>query len=187
MNLRRGERVGAWLAVLALALILGSPMAFAQSGNGTISGTVRDASGAVVPGATVELRDEASSAVLKTTTDGSGVYFFNFVPVATYTLAVTNKGFKKYEQTGIHLAPSAALEESVTLQLGTQVETVEVKSSAVNLIPKETGGVMPTITASQIENTATIGRDALELLTLLPGVVGGTGIPGADQNGGYDG
>ena len=72
-NLRHGELVGVWLArrtlartairvsgllvVLGLALILGMPMAFAQQGKGRISGTVRDPSGAVIPGATVVLRN----------------------------------------------------------------------------------------------------------------------------------
>lgn len=178
-NMRRVELVGGLLAVVSLALILGSPVAFSQQGNGTVSGTVRDASGAVVPGASVELRNEASGTVLRTTSDSSGLYVINYVPVATYTLTVSSKGFKKSEQTGIHVAPSAALQEDATLQVGTQVETIEVKSTAVNLITKSSGGMAPTIGERQIQNTGTAGRDAMELLTLLPGVVGGTGIPGA--------
>jgi len=186
-NLRRGEVVSVWLAVLGLALILGSPLAFAQQGNGTVSGTVRDASGAVVPGASVVLRNEASGTELRTTSDTSGLFVLNYVPVATYTLTVSSKGFKKSEQTGIHVAPDAALQEDATLQVGTQVETIEVKSTAVNLIPKSSGGMTPTIGAAQIQNESTVGRNALELLNILPGVVGGTGIPGGTgQNGGYD-
>jgi len=116
-NLRRGEVVSVWLAVLGLALILGSPLAFAQQGNGTVSGTVRDASGAVVPGASVVLRNEASGTELRTTSDTSGLFVLNYVPVATYTLTVSSKGFKKSEQTGIHVAPDAALQEDATLQV----------------------------------------------------------------------
>ena len=176
---------GIWglLVVLGLALILGSPMAFAQQGNGTISGSVRDQSGAVVPGASVTLRNEASSAELKTTSDASGLYVFNYVSVATYTLTVSSKGFKTFEQTGIHVAPGSVLEENAALEVGTVQQTIEVTSSAVNLIPKSTGGQMPTLDATQIQNQSTIGRDALELLTLLPGVVGGTGTPGSISSG----
>jgi len=178
-NVRRVELAGGLLAMLGWALILGSPLAFAQQSNGTVSGTVRDASGAVIPGATVVLRNEASGTELKTTSNSSGVYVINYVPVATYTLTVSDQGFKKSEQTGIHVAPDVALQEDAILQVGTQVETVEVKSTAVNLIPKSSVGMTPTIGATQIQNTTTAGRDAMELLTLLPGVVGGTGIPGA--------
>jgi len=178
-----GTGVSGLLMVLSIALILGSPMGFAQQGNGTVSGTVRDASGAVVPGASVVLRNEASGTELKTTSDGSGLYVINYVPVATYTLRVSIKGFKESVQSGIHVAPDAALQEDATLQVGTQVETIEVKSTAVNLITKSSGGMAPTIGATQIQNTSTAGRDAMELLTLLPGVVGGTGIPGAPGSG----
>src|SRR5579859_4472341 len=99
-NLRRGELAGGLLAVLSLVLILSSPLAFAQQGNGSVSGTVRDVSGAVVPGASVVLRNEASGTELKTTSDASGVYAINYVPVATYTLTVSSQGFKKSVQTG---------------------------------------------------------------------------------------
>ncbi len=174
------------LMVLSIALILGSPLAFAQQGEGRISGTVRDSSGAVVPGASVVLHNEASGTELKTTSDPSGLFDFNYVPVATYTLRVSTQGFKESVLTGIHVAPGSVLQEDATLQVGTQVETVEVKGSAVDLIPKSTGGQMPTIGAAQIQNESTIGRDALELLTLLPGVVGGTGTPGS-ISGGFNG
>ena len=183
---RTAIRVSGLLAVLGLALILGLPMAFAQQGKGRLSGTVRDPSGAVIPGASVVLRNEASSAELKTTSDASGFYDFNYISVATYTLKVSTKGFKEYVLTGIHVAPGSVLQEDAPLQVGSQVETVEVTGSAVNLIPKSTGGQMPTIGEAQILNESTIGRDSLELLTLLPGVVGGTGTPGS-ISGGFNG
>jgi len=185
-NLRRGKLVAGVLAVLGLALIFGSPMAFAQEGVGRVSGTVRDTSGAVIPGASVVLHNEASGTELKTTSDASGLYNFNYIPVATYTLRVSTTGFKEYVLTGIHVAPGSVLQEDAALQVGTQVETVEVKGSVVNLIPKSTGGQMPTIGEAQIQNESTIGRDALELVTLLPGVVGGTGTPGS-VSGGFNG
>jgi hypothetical protein len=194
-NLWRIELAGVWLSrrslartanlvtglltVLGLALILNSPMAYGQGSEGRVSGTVRDASGAVIPGATVVLHNEASNAELKTSSDARGFYDFNYIAVATYTLKVSAQGFKESVLTGIHVAPGAILQEDAALQVGAQVEVIEVKGSAVNLIPKSTGGQIPVIGQAQIENESTIGRDSLELLTLLPGVVGGTGTPGS--------
>jgi len=201
INLRRGERVGerlarrtlartvtkvcGLLAVLGVALMLSSPMAFAQF-VGRISGTVLDPTGAVIPGANVVLRNDASGAELKGTTDAKGFYVIDYVPVATYTLTVTSTGFKKYVQTGLIVHPDTELTADAHLEVGTKVETVEVTGTAVNLIPKSTAALTPTITEHQIENTSTVGRDALELLTLLPGVVGSTGQPG-NISGGFNG
>jgi len=176
---RTATRVSGLLAVLGLALILGSPTAYAQVLGGRVSGTVVDPTGAVIPGASVALRNDASGAELRGTTDAKGFYVIDYVPVATYTLTVSSKGFKTYVQTNLILHPGAELSADAHLEVGTKVETVEVKGSAVNLIPKSTAALTPTIDASQIENTSTVGRDALELLTLLPGVVGGTGQPGS--------
>ncbi len=186
-NLRRAAiRVSGLLAVLGLALILGSPMAYAQDVGQRVSGTVVDPTGARIPGVKLVLRNDASGSELRTTTDPSGFYLFDYVPVATYTLTVSTTGFKTYVQTNIVIHAGSAVSADVTLQIGTKVETVEVTGTAVNLIPKSSGGVVPVIDQSQIENTSTIGRDALELLTLLPGVVGSTGAPG-NVAGGFNG
>jgi len=185
---RTAIRVFGVLAVLGLALILGSPMACAQTADrGRISGTVADQTGAVIPGANVALRNDASGAEFKTTTDTKGLYVYDYILPATYTLTVSSAGFKTFVQTNLTLHPGSALVIDAALQVGTKVETVEVKGTAVNLIPKSTAALTPTIEAAQIQNESTIGRDALELLTLLPGVVGGTGAPGANQNGGFSG
>ncbi|MGH9689223.1 MAG: carboxypeptidase-like regulatory domain-containing protein, partial [Candidatus Acidiferrales bacterium] len=138
-NLGRGKLAAGLLAALGLACILGSPMAFAQGSQGRISGTVRDATGAVIPGALVTLRNEASGTVLRTTADVSGLYDFNYIPAATYTLRVSTKGFKAYVLTGIHVAPGAVLEENAALHVGTQTQTVQVNGNAVDLIPKSSG------------------------------------------------
>jgi len=201
-NLRRGERldvrlarrtvarmairVSGLLAILGLALILGSPLAYAQEVGQRVSGTVVDATGARVPGAIVVLRNDATGVELKGKSDPSGFYSLEDIPAATYTMTVTAAGFKTYVQTNVAVHAGSATAADVTLQVGTKVETVEVKGTAVNMIPKSSGGMTPTISQSEIENTSTIGRDALELLTLLPGVVGSTGAPG-NVSGGFNG
>ncbi len=169
------------LAVVGLALVLGLPMAYAQDVGQRVSGSVMDPTGAKIPGATVALKNDASGATMKTTSDASGFYLIDYVPVATYTLTISATGFKTYVQTNVTIHPGTAVSADAKLEIGTKVETVEVKGTAVNLIPKSSGAMTPTIDQAQIQNESTIGRDSLELLTLLPGVVGGTGAPGVNN------
>ncbi len=165
------------LALMSLSAMMLAWPAFGAA-SGRVSGTVRDPSGAVIPGATVTLRNVATGTALKTSTDASGFYNFSYVAPATYTLSAASKGFKTYVRTGIVVTPGAVLSEDATLVVGAMVQTVQVKASAVNLIPTATGSETRTIGESEIQNLSTIGRNAMELLTLLPGVVSGTGIPG---------
>jgi hypothetical protein len=166
-----------WLVMASAACFLVASMAYAVS-SGRLSGTVRDPSGAVIPGADVVLRNTATGTSLKTTTDASGFYAISYIPPGTYTLTVTTKGFKTYVRTGLAVTPGAVEAADATLEVGTSVQTVRVQGSAVNLIPTSTGAETRTIGANEIQNLSTVGRNAMELLTLLPGVVGGTGIPG---------
>src|SRR3954453_11175447 len=89
------------IAALLFAVLAISPAAFAQSVTGQISGTVTDASGAVVAGAAVKLTHDLSQQTRHFTTDGNGSFsFFGIVPGA-YTLNITQPGFRAYDQKGI--------------------------------------------------------------------------------------
>ncbi len=165
------------LALLGLIGVFVASMTYAAS-SGRLSGTVRDPSGAVIPGASVVLRNVASGTTLRTSTDASGFYNISYILAGTYTLSVSSKGFKTYVRTGIVITPGAVEAADATLTVGTTVQTVQVKASAVNLIPTTSGSETRTIGANEIQNLSTVGRNAMELLTLLPGVVSGTGIPG---------
>jgi hypothetical protein len=172
ITINKWSGISGWLAVVLLVIGLGvsaSP-SFAQSA-GRVSGFVKDPSGAVIPGASVDLKDVATGLELRTTSDASGYYSIDPVPPKTYNLIVTTKGFKTYTQSGISVAPAARMSIDVTLQLGAQVQTVEVQGSAVNLVPTTTGAEVPVIGSKEIENLGTEGRNTMELLTLLPGVV----------------
>ena len=95
----------AW-AILAVALILSmATPALAQSGRGTISGLVKDASGSVVPGVTVTATNRGTNAVTTATTNADGLYSFRNLPIGTYAVNFTLPGFKPYTQEGIELAP----------------------------------------------------------------------------------
>src|SRR5450759_3596845 len=100
---------------LALVLLLGTSLAFAQSDLGSISGFVKDPSGAVVPKAQVSVKNEATGTERRTNTNESGFYVVTNIPPALYTVTAEASGFKKYETSRNKLDPSGALAIDVTL------------------------------------------------------------------------
>src|SRR5690349_4370175 len=74
--------------------------AFAQTGTSNITGTVRDTNGAVVPGATVTAKNEATNATQTQSTTDAGLYAFTSLPVGRYTITVEKSGFKTLQRTG---------------------------------------------------------------------------------------
>src|SRR5881392_893351 len=91
-------------AALASALFLRSDPTLAQVDAGTLLGTVRDQSGAIVPGTKVTLRDEGTSLVVTTTSGRDGSYIFTPIRIGTYTVEAEFQGFQKVRRTGIESA-----------------------------------------------------------------------------------
>jgi hypothetical protein len=118
---------------LAALLMLFATLTRAQD-QASITGTVTDASGAVVSGATVILQNPAKSASYKAVTNGLGAYtFVNVAPGPGYKLAVTASGFKSNVTTGIYLNVSATQTVNVKLTVGGAAETVEVSAASENV------------------------------------------------------
>jgi hypothetical protein len=155
---------------LTVAVVCLIGLAVAQTGSATLRGTVKDPTGAVVPGADVTLINEANRDTRMMPTDEQGGYFFAALRAGTYTLRVELPGFKSFEQSsfGINAAQAARLD--VSLQLGEQSEIVTV-TQAIDYIPTETAAKENTIQSAQIDNLSIISRSSLELLRILPGVV----------------
>lgn len=143
-------------------------MAMAQE-NATITGTVTDSKGAVIPNATISLLNTATKDVSTRTSNGAGVYNFQDLHIGSYTLTVTAPGFQKYTQTDITLNVAATVREDVSLSVGSESETVTVQADALHL-QTETNDVSDLITGRQIVKLATNGRNILSLTTLGTGV-----------------
>ncbi|HMG32675.1 MAG TPA: carboxypeptidase regulatory-like domain-containing protein [Blastocatellia bacterium] len=170
-----GERTSnLWFRTTAaclLLLIATASAAFAQTtGSATIRGVVKDPQGAVVGGAMVTLVNERTKSERKTSTSDVGVYVFSSLTPDSYTVTVENAGFKTAQQTGVVLAPSDTRGLDMSLEVGAAGEVITVQAAAVEQIQTETGAKENTINAKQIDNTSLIGRSALELLRILPGV-----------------
>jgi hypothetical protein len=162
-----------WAGVVRLlcALLLFSTTALGQaSTTATLRGTIQDSSGGVLPGASVTLTNEGTKAVQTAVADDRGQYLFGALFPATYELKVELSGFKTYERKGISLSPNDTRGIDVRLDVGQQSETVTVTAQQ-ELIQTETGAREGVLSAKQIDNLSVIGRSALELMRILPGVV----------------
>src|ERR1700704_2769766 len=99
----------AWFIRAALVFALACLALFAQSDLGSITGFVKDPTGAVIPNATVTVRNEATGSERKATTNEAGSFTVTNIPAGFYTVDVEAKGFKKFESTHNKLDPSATL------------------------------------------------------------------------------
>ena len=153
------------------ALLLTTAHAWAQgSTTGSIRGTVQDSTGGVLPGATITLTNTGTNAMQNAVSDGRGQFILGGIFPGTYDMKVELAGFKSYEQKAIAISPTDNRGIDVKLEVGAQSETVTVTSQA-EIIQTETGAREGLITAKQIDNLSIIGRSALELMRILPGVV----------------
>lgn len=141
----------------------------AQSIYGTLTGIVSDPSKAVVPGATLKLRDEQSGSLRDTTTNADGYYTFASVPPGAYELTVSAAGFELYKQTGIGLGGGDKLNVNVTMKVGSTSNTVVVTGSADLVVPVDSGEKSDRLTSKELENFIQLGSNAAEFIKIMPG------------------
>ena len=148
--------------------------ALASTG-GSISGTVKDPSGSVVPKAEINVRDAGTGAEYHTATDDRGFYILPVLPVGSYELDVKVPGFSPYQREDITLDANAALTLDVTLVVGGDRQTVSVSDFSLHIetISTQMGEV---ISGRQMTAVPLNGRSFTDLLSLQPGVAPATSI-----------
>ena len=109
-------------------LLLSAVSLFAQADRGSIAGTVTDNSGAIVPGVTLTLQNQATNLTYSATASDTGAYSFLNLPVGTYSLAATAKGFQRSQTTGIPVQVNQQARVDIRLQLGEVNQTIEVQA-----------------------------------------------------------
>ena len=126
------SHTGKWLLfpVVLIALLV-AQCALAQETTAGVQGTVKDPSGALVAGATVEVASPALIGGRKIQTDTAGNFRFAALPPGDYTLTVTSSGFRTYKQAGIALSAGRLPSIEVRLEVGTVAETIEVSGEAL--------------------------------------------------------
>ncbi|MGH9784632.1 MAG: carboxypeptidase-like regulatory domain-containing protein, partial [Terriglobia bacterium] len=141
---------------------------FGQGFSAAISGSVRDASGAVIPEATVTVRNTETGLSRTTETGVNGGYNLPALPVGAYELTVEKPGFRQLVRGGLTLAVAQEVVLNLTLEVGQVQQTVEVTGEApiVNTTTSSTSGL---ITEDQIKDMPLNGRSFEQLLTLNTG------------------
>ena len=164
------------IAGLMLIFAFCSLSLLGQTATGSISGTVTDASGAVVPKATVVLTDEATTSKRETISNNSGFFNFAAIPVGSYTVTISAKGFRSWEERTITMTQGNNLNiPSISLQVGSEKQEVMVVGNEVT-VPTDTGAISHTLNEHMITELAIQGRDAAELMKIMPGMGNATGL-----------
>src|SRR5262245_5328176 len=116
--------------VIFACLLLNSAVARAQEQRGSIEGVIRDSSGGLIPGATVETRSPALVGVSSTITDAQGVYRFPSLPPGVYEVTATLSGFGPGRADGVRLELGQILKVDLTLTVASVAETVHVSAES---------------------------------------------------------
>ena len=159
--------VVAWLS-LAILLCGGIPV-FAQGGStSSLSGVVADTSGAVIPGADVVVKNNATAGEFTAVTDGQGRFTIPALNAGTYTVTVSLSGFKTVVLPDVRLLTATPSSVTVKLEVGQLEETVIV-TGATEILQTQTAAVQATIAVQQISALPLVTRTALDYVVALPG------------------
>ena len=159
-------------ASFAICLLILVPYASAQKTSGTITGTLTDPSGAVVPGATVSVVNERTAAARETMTNEEGSFSLPELEAGTYRLTVNKAGFKKLALKNVELHVADVTTLNLKMEMGAATETVMVESSPVS-VNTSTGDVSNIMLGEQVRELPINGRNFVQLTTLVPGAAVG--------------
>ncbi len=165
-SMRQGMLLGVFAMVCAL---LATQAAIAQ-GYGSISGTVTDGTGAVIPDAEVTATQTSTGVALKTTSNAEGTYTFPSLAPSVYSISASHAGFAAFYEAGLEVRADASVTANVSLKAGSETETVTVNAEAVQ-VDTTTGTLSQVIGTSQVNELPLNGRNVASLTTLVAGAV----------------
>ena len=147
---------------------------------GSVSGTVKDASNAVVPGATVKATNADTGVQEHVLTNGQGFYSFPDLPIGRYNLVIQRTGLKPYQRTSVVIDANSAVVVDVVLEIGESAQVITVSESAVHAETSDTQ-IGEVIGGAKMAAIPLNGRSYTDLLALQPGVVPGTSLTANTQ------
>jgi hypothetical protein len=164
--------------------ILMTDYVYAQVAGATLTGTVTDPSGAVIPGAQVFINDAATGVSRNLVTDNAGFYTAPNLLPATYEVTVTARGFATQVRSGIKLAVGAQQVLDVSMRVGESAERVQVTEEAP-LVQLATSAISAEVNATTVRELPLNGRSWTDLTNLQPGVVAAETHASGDPNRGF--
>ena len=153
------RKLSAFLLIICLCVFTGT--VFAQGDRGTITGTVTDPTGLVVPSAMIQARNTQTSATYDAASTSTGNYTLSQLPAGTYDLEVTVAGFKKYVRQGITVEVAAVDRIDVTLEVGSANESVNVTGEA-SLLNTESGEMSHNVAVERLDDLPIQGIGAAQ-------------------------
>jgi hypothetical protein len=155
---------------LALAMIFCLAMAVRADTVGSISGTVTDQTGAVIPDTPVTALNLDTTVQQTTKTNANGFYNFTALPVGRYEIEILREGFEPYKRTGLVIDVNSELRADVVLSMGSQSEEVVVSDTSVH-VETESTQVGEVVSGDVMTGVALNGRSFTDLMSLQPGIV----------------
>jgi hypothetical protein len=161
--------------IAVACLILAATTVSAQTDRGTITGTVSDPAGAVIPSASIEAKNVNTGAVCKAASTSTGNYTLAQLPAGLYQLSASVPGFKQYVRTGITVLVAQILRLDITLEVGNLTETITVNADAP-LLKTESGELSHNVTSDTLGSLPILGfsssiRDPYATTQLIPGAL----------------
>jgi outer membrane receptor protein involved in Fe transport len=156
--------------LLMVALLSFSFAAAAQTSRGTVTGTVTDSNGAVIPGATVKMTNTATTVSRTTSSNDSGFFRFDAVDLGSYSIEVAAPTFGTVTKAGVEVRANQISDGSVSLAPGSQAVTVDVTADSAALLQTETPVRGGNIEERKITELPFAGRNPVSLALTLPGV-----------------
>jgi hypothetical protein len=172
------------LGFIVATMLISASAAYSQVTTATIYGSVTDATGARIPGASVSLTQQETGAVTSKLTSETGDFQFDFVRPGLYTIAIELSGFKKYQASGIQLTAGQSVRQTYMLEVGQNTETVLVEASTplVNTVSAEQ---QQTFNMETVTDLPLARRNFSGILSIGTGVAtaGGGSSEGVRMNG----
>ncbi len=155
--------------IVAIVIFLSGSTGLSQNVTSSISGTISDATGAVVPNAKINVHNDGTGQALSVTTDAHGSYTLTNIQPGNYTLSVSAEGFQAETQKGITVDPNIGRQVNVALKTGSSSTSITVDADA-NALQTESASVGQLVTSDQVKSIALNGRNPIYLSQLEPGV-----------------
>ncbi len=166
----RNTPLRCWLTASALAFVAVAP-SLAQTITGTVNGVVTDNSGAVLPNATIVVKNIATNVETTAKTNNSGEYSIRFLQIGQYTVTATGPGFKTFVSPPFTLEVNQIAKIDARMETGAATENVNVSGNVQPILDTEDTTIQSTFTANTIQNLPLNGRNFSSVTMFIPGAV----------------